>query len=163
MSDAGMELCRNCGLCCAGAIFDRVRVAAEEIEPARRLKLPIIPDGDGGAIQFPCPAHVGVCTVYEHRPTGCRAYRCDLLGSVDAGETGVGDALSHVDRVRAMIAVIRPHLDDPDGPFWSQADRLAYRSDEWKFDHAGVCVTLIRLHETLARFFDARARRVPRV
>ena len=100
----GNALCRACGLCCRGVWFAHVELDKSEIEPARRLGLPIeIVDGHA-QFQQPCVLHDDKgCTAYQTwRPRRCVEYRCSLLNRFDAAEVTFDEALRHVIKARTM-------------------------------------------------------------
>lgn len=90
------DLCRRCGLCCDGTLFESLPVAADAPLPpvlaafARRF----------GFIPQPCPCHRGVCTVYAERPSVCAAFRCEVLKDYEQGKIALAEA-------EALIAQIR--------------------------------------------------------
>ncbi len=83
-------LCRSCAACCDGTLFSVV---------------PVSP-GDRFAVVQPCP-HLAArsCTHYEVRPRACAAFRCTVLGAVESGGVGRGEAL-------ALVAELRDAADE---------------------------------------------------
>jgi Fe-S-cluster containining protein len=106
MSDAAAtDLCRSCGLCCNGALFDRAPLQPEEREPARALGLRVTESDGAPYFLQPCTAFGGsVCTVYPNRPAACRRFRCLLLKALERGETSLEAALRTVTKAKAEIA-----------------------------------------------------------
>lgn len=100
----GNALCRKCGLCCRGVWFSHVKLDESEIEPARRLGLPIEMVDGQSQFQQPCVLHDGKgCTVYQTwRPRRCVEYRCSLLNRFDASEVTFDEAQRHVITARAI-------------------------------------------------------------
>lgn len=94
--DRSQDLCRNCGLCCDGTLFESLPVAEGEPLPpvlaafAKRL----------GCIPQPCPCHREVCTVYANRPRVCAAFRCEVLKDYERGTVTRAE-------VETLIAEIR--------------------------------------------------------
>ncbi len=158
MSDAGSELCRACGLCCDGTLFDTLRLTDDEArDPA--LALPVLDDGGRPAVRFPCPAHRGGCTIYAARPSTCQAYRCNLLDRVESDELDLAAAMARVREVRARVASLHPRMPDAAGDFWAEVARLDDRPRAWKEAHAALLLDLVTLRETLRCFFDERTAR----
>lgn len=105
MSSLGETLCRSCGLCCTGALFNVVVLDRAEVETSHRLKLRVVSSNDGRVgIKQPCSAFDGDCAVYEERPGKCRTFRCQLLADMEAAHFSLAEAQS---AVRAMKEVIR--------------------------------------------------------
>jgi Fe-S-cluster containining protein len=102
---AASRLCRSCGLCCNGTIFDYVPVTDEESERLVR-RLPMQPDdGERGRhFELGCPA-LGKrgCGVYADRPISCSSFRCKLLRKVESGETTGADALELIGGLLALV------------------------------------------------------------
>lgn len=144
--DAASALCRTCGLCCDGTIFDYVPITADE--SVRLLhRLPVIGDrnGRGLHIEQRCVA-LGVrgCDVYVDRPRSCARFRCKLLRRVEAGETPLADALATIETIlapvmrlddllprgksiRARRHLLAEHGDDiaeRSGPIWDDVELL---------------------------------------
>lgn len=72
-------LCRACGACCDGSIFQRVSLEPGEVSLARRHGLRVVERG--GAFEQPCPAFRGSvegCGIYAERPRACHRFRCRL-------------------------------------------------------------------------------------
>jgi Fe-S-cluster containining protein len=159
MSASGSVLCRACGLCCNGMLFGGIQLTEDEARRAARLRLPIFQEEDGPTLLFPCPAHVGACTIYEERPSVCRSYNCQLVNQLDQGDIDLESALLRVERLRALAEAIRPHLEGGEGGFWERAGALQQRPFEWQLANEGLMIQIATLREMLARFIDARSRR----
>ena len=71
--------------------------------------------GDEPFFSQPCAAFDGCCSIYDVRPSNCRAFKCSLLRRHDAGEVRTGDARR----------VIRATLDMRDRALASIGQRLA--------------------------------------
>ena len=101
-------------MCCDESLFDRVDLAPDERDPARRRGLRVIPDAR--AFEQPCAAHrVGEgCACYDARPRACARFTCRLLDRVRRGGSSVGDAVASVRRVRELVAALRRAGFDPD-------------------------------------------------
>lgn len=88
-------LCLSCGLCCDGTLFRYVPLEPKE---ARRLAGRVTPCE--GGMEQPCRALDGVhCTVYDDRPTTCRAFRCLALQQLEADVITADDAHEFVQEV----------------------------------------------------------------
>lgn len=110
-----MNICIGCGLCCDGSIHAQVKLKDGD-DPAdlasRGFRL--FRMDSGMAFSQPChAAGNGCCTVYEHRPSICRRYRCKLRRRYDAEEVTAQDATAIIRRVQALElqTVLRPALE----------------------------------------------------
>lgn len=109
MADA-TTLCRRCGLCCDGNLFDSVPLDAAEVGPARGRGLLVVVRTDGrAALQQRCAALGDEgCGVYAQRPARCHEYRCMLLTALLADEVGLAEALAVVDEAHGRLAAVAP-------------------------------------------------------
>lgn len=96
------QLCRACGFCCDGTLFDHAPLQRQELPSARRGPLRIVTLADEShALAQPCPARGETgCVVYEHRPVACRRFDCRLVRSLEEDEVSLPEALSLVRQVR---------------------------------------------------------------
>jgi len=115
------DLCRACGMCCDGTLFDLVRL--EPGDDARRLAqlgLPISPGRGRQAARFPQPCAAlcadGSCRVYADRPGQCRAFECQLLQAAKAGRVTfpaaarrVTTAKRRANQVRRLLRALGDH------------------------------------------------------
>jgi hypothetical protein len=89
------SLCLDCGLCCMGAIFPKVRINDSEIKSISSTDMRIYRRDDQKgklAALMPCPCHNGKCTIYDTRPDSCSMYRCDLLKGATNGSIDIKEA-----------------------------------------------------------------------
>jgi Fe-S-cluster containining protein len=107
-------LCRSCGLCCDGSLFDRVGLGPDEVEPARRNRLRVLESGKG--FEQPCRAlgRTGgaldencVCSIYDERPLSCRAFACRLYERHRTEGGALEPRLAAVRRVRELVAALK--------------------------------------------------------
>ena len=107
------NLCIECGLCCNGALFDYGPLADDEVEEMREAGLTILEDNKKFGFGLPCPQIDGaVCQVYDKRPQTCRAFRCEVLKSVEAGDLAYEEGLQHVEQGRAALAQVHAQLPE---------------------------------------------------
>ena len=98
------NLCRSCGLCCNGILFDYVPVNDGEAAALERLGFAIRRTDDGAArFDHPCPKFCGSCSIYSARPDSCRAYRCELLVKLEAGTVSYRHARGVVQEAMDLI------------------------------------------------------------
>ena len=87
------DLCLTCGLCCSGALFDHGDLQPGEIGPLIALGAKLC-SGDTPRLAFPCALLSGkACSAYDHRPTVCSNYRCELLIRRERGLIDNSEAL----------------------------------------------------------------------
>jgi len=109
----GEQLCRACGLCCDGTLFDLVKL--ERGDDAGRLKalgLPVsISRGKLPVARFPQPCSAlcedRSCRLYSDRPWQCRTFECQLFKDAKAGRTTFAAALPVVKQARRRAAHVR--------------------------------------------------------
>ncbi len=124
---ASSRLCLACGLCCRGLLHRVARLRTDELPAARELGLTVVEaPGGGSGFSLPCPRLVDdACTVYERRPTACRAYRCHLLQRLETGELGLEPALAVVRRAHRLIERLEERLGAAAGALslWDRVER----------------------------------------
>ena len=106
------DLCVSCGLCCEGAVYERVPIEPEEFGSAVSLGLPITMDLHGVCFSLPCPRlEDKCCTVYESRPARCRDFYCKTAKELICGEISrelafarVGEANARAQRLLGALA-----------------------------------------------------------
>ncbi len=108
-------LCRSCGLCCDGTLFGGVTLDPEELDGARKNRLPVLRRGN--AFAQPCSALAGrddgtVCAVYAERPRSCRRFVCRLHERHRREGGPLEVRLDAVRRVRALFRVLETTTDD---------------------------------------------------
>ncbi len=96
------EVCKNCGLCCSGALFGNAPLQEGEETLATELGIkPVVDDEGCGAFNLPCPHLDGTaCSIYPDRLHVCGDYQCLLSGSVLEGETSFEDAVAYVESAK---------------------------------------------------------------
>lgn len=111
--EPGEELCRACGLCCDGTLFDVVKL--EPGDNAGRLKafgLPItVSRGQAAVARFPQPCAAlcadRTCRLYADRPGQCRAFECRVFKDAHAGRISFTAALRLVRQARRRADKVR--------------------------------------------------------
>jgi Fe-S-cluster containining protein len=100
------ELCRACGLCCDGTLFDLVKLeAGDDARKLKELGLPVtVSRGRTPVARFPQPCAAlcadRTCRVYAHRPWQCRAFECGVFKDAKAGRIPFAAALRLVTQAR---------------------------------------------------------------
>ena len=110
------QLCRACGLCCDGTLFDLVKL--EPTDDAGKLKalgLPVsIARGKTPVARFPQPCSAlcedRSCRLYANRPWQCRTFECQLLKDAKAGRIAFAAALPLVKQARRRADAVRQLL-----------------------------------------------------
>lgn len=106
------DLCRTCGMCCDGTLFDLVRLEpGDDARRLARLGLPIAPGRGRQAARFPQPCAAlcadGSCRLYADRPGQCRAFECRLLQEAKAGRVSFAAAARRVATARRRAEQVR--------------------------------------------------------
>jgi uncharacterized protein len=107
------ELCRACGLCCDGTLFDLVKLeASDDARKLRELGLPVtVSRGKIAVARFPQPCSAlcadRTCGVYAHRPWQCRAFECRVFKDAKAGQISYPAALRVVQQARRRADKVR--------------------------------------------------------
>ena len=98
------DLCRSCGLCCDGTLFDRVRLEPQDTpEPLRVAGIIVTSDDTRSWFRLACPAHQhGCCQVYASRPSNCSSYECKLLRRFAKGAVTWAEAAAQIGRLRRL-------------------------------------------------------------
>ena len=95
------NLCLSCGLCCNGAAFTHVALSQGDRDRLQQAGHKLAHAED--RISFPCQFLDGNrCSAYPERPRACRAYRCETLISVQAGEISLDEAHRKIASVVAL-------------------------------------------------------------
>jgi BNR repeat-like domain/Putative zinc- or iron-chelating domain len=100
------DLCRACGLCCDGTLFDVVKLeAGDDARKLSGLGLPItVSRGKAPVARFPQPCAAlcadRSCRLYANRPWQCRTFECRTLKEAKAGEVTFADGLRTVKQAR---------------------------------------------------------------
>jgi Fe-S-cluster containining protein len=111
--EPGEDLCRACGLCCDGTLFDVVKLEAGD--DARKLKglgLPVtVSRGKAPVARFPQPCSAlcadRTCQLYANRPWQCRVFECRVFKDATAGRITFAAALQVVKQTRRRADKVR--------------------------------------------------------
>ena len=153
-----MTICTHCAMCCDGTLFAHVGLDPAERARMARLGQPVGEREGKPCLVHPCPALAGTrCTVYPDRPGGCVQYRCELLKAVEAGATGVPQALDVIAEARAMASEVTAALPPGETPAWRT--KLLGRPGEAPPPPV-LAARLLRLNLFLDRHFRAPEKRV---
>jgi hypothetical protein len=98
------DLCLACGLCCMDVVHRRVLLAADELDAAQELGLPVAQFEEGLGFHLPCPQYQdGRCAAYQRRPLACVHYQCELLERCWQSEVTIESAIALVTQARKML------------------------------------------------------------
>lgn len=107
------QLCRACGLCCDGTLFDLVKLeASDNAKRLVALGLPVkVSRGKTPIARFPQPC-AALCTdrscrLYADRPWQCRVFECGVFKELKAGRTTFAAALRTVKQARRWADKVR--------------------------------------------------------
>lgn len=95
------KLCKACGFCCDGTLFDTAT-----IETDKHAVLTVEKNKDGSLFfHQPCIAHKnGECSIYSQRPDACIFYNCKLLKKLNSQNISEQDGMLWISLTRSMIA-----------------------------------------------------------
>ncbi len=111
--ESGEQLCRACGLCCDGTLFDLVKLErGDDAAKLKALGLPVaFSRGKTPVARFPQPCSAlcadRTCRLYAERPWQCRTFECHLLKDAKAGRTAFAAALTLVKQARRRADNVR--------------------------------------------------------
>ncbi|MBI5767023.1 MAG: YkgJ family cysteine cluster protein [Verrucomicrobia bacterium] len=107
------QLCRACGLCCDGTLFDLVKLeAGDDAAQLQSLGLPVkFSRGRTPVARFPQPCAAlcadRTCRLYAARPWQCRTFECKSLKEAKAGRITFTSALKLVKQARRRADAVR--------------------------------------------------------
>lgn len=107
------ELCRACGLCCDGTLFDLVKLeASDDGARLKALGLPVkVSRGRSPVARFPQPCSAlcadRTCRLYADRPWQCRTFECGVLKEAKAGRMTYTEGLRLVKAGRRRADQVR--------------------------------------------------------
>ena len=165
---SGGTLCLSCGLCCQGVLHSHAGLEPHEETSGirQRLRLPLFNEGqDYPAFALPCPQHrEGRCAAYPDRPAVCERYQCNLLIRHRAGEIPLDEALTIVQRTKAVVERVRTRLGPESagrwlwGAIWSYSRKQeeAVGAEEFRRGHRDFLLDLGELQVLCHRRFEAR-------
>lgn len=124
-------LCKSCGLCCTGHLFNSTKLRSAELDSARALGLNVFgSEPRQRGFSQPCPLWEGQCTVYTsaHYPHFCRTFKCRLLKEVLDENTSLPNALTVVQQAKGLIHELEMLL--PVSPDINFRERLVAHLEE---------------------------------
>lgn len=110
---SGEQLCRACGLCCDGTLFDLVKLErGDDGGKLKALGLPVsISRGKKPGARFPQPCSAlcedRTCRLYAERPWQCRTFECRLFKDAKVGGITFDAALRLVKQARRRADHVR--------------------------------------------------------
>ncbi len=109
-SQAAGRLCMDCGLCCNGVLFDIVTL--QPGDQPKALKARGLKVKRQEYFAQPCPALCGTrCTIYEQRPTRCRAFECRQYRQVADGSLPAEEAAARIGEVKREVEEIKAMME----------------------------------------------------
>lgn len=110
-ADPPESICTDCAMCCNGALFDWVRVPAEELARLPAAAFAVQGDSKGSGFAQPCPLlERNLCSAYAVRPGSCRKFECNLLRRHKMGDIARDEALQLIASAKRLLADVRPLL-----------------------------------------------------
>jgi hypothetical protein len=111
--ESAEELCRACGLCCDGTLFDLVKLEpSDDAGKLKALGLSVtVSRGKTPVARFPQPCAAlckdRSCRLYAERPWQCRTFECGVFKDAKAGRTSFAAALRLVKATRRRADKVR--------------------------------------------------------
>ncbi len=139
----GEQLCRACGLCCDGTLFDLVKLEpGDDGGKLKTLGLPVsISRGKKPVARFPQPCSAlcedRTCRLYAERPWQCRTFECQLFKDAKAGRITFAAAMPVVKNARRRADKVRRllrELGDTD-EHRALGERFHRTSERMESDH----------------------------
>ncbi len=143
------------------------RVIVSRWEAARLSRKGVVIDHyDDGERSFaqPCPRFAdGCCGIYTSRPHTCRAYVCETVHALRAGDISAEDAQARVDTTLAARAALAPQAGNLDLFEYRNAITDALEAGADPASLPGCTQELVELETLLNRWFRKQdyAKRVP--
>jgi len=112
-TEAVLQLCPNCGLCCDSTLFADVELrVGDDAKRLKQLGLILMQKTETKlAFAQPCACFDGkLCRIYSDRPTRCRKFECGLLKKVDADEMTAAAALKKILEAKRREETVRELL-----------------------------------------------------
>jgi hypothetical protein len=108
------SLCKSCGLCCTGHLFEWTKLRSSELNSIQSLGLKVFHEPHQRGFSQPCPLWDGVCTIYESPsyPRFCHTYKCRLLKELLEENISLPSALKVVRGTMDMIHELETFLPD---------------------------------------------------
>jgi len=107
-TNSEQDLCKGCGFCCDGTLFNHGTTKADEVLPPDIEE--IFKKGKR-CFKLPCPYFNGACTIYHQgRPSICGTFKCTVLKNFIAGEIQFAEATQLIDLIQSQKARIRQLL-----------------------------------------------------
>lgn len=112
------NLCKLCGLCCDGTLYDRVHIKdPADLYLVKSLDYIVTKEVDGISFKQPCPYFSNCCSVYNsiNRPHTCRTYHCKLLKKYQKELIDFNTALNIVQATKSKAEELRNLQQSFDG------------------------------------------------
>jgi len=106
------DLCKACGLCCTGHLFEWTKLRSAELIQIEKLGVEVYREPGRRGFDQPCPFWDQVCTIYTttNYPRFCHAYKCDLLNKLINEAVDLKDAIQNVRGIKKWIGEIEEQL-----------------------------------------------------
>lgn len=104
IADQEQEICKSCGICCGGALFNHVELLDADI--ARKyVVLDLSIKDDTFQFNQPCNAfsQTSGCQIYEYRPDKCQKFYCRLIKKFKKNKIGKVEALKIITSTKNRI------------------------------------------------------------
>lgn len=115
MSDSSAvagRLCRECGFCCNGVLFETVRLRQDDpLKVLASAGMTLKRKNGCLCLMQPCAAwREGGCGIYTERPARCREFECLQIVNLKSGAIAEEDVLHRIKEGKELVAELRKLL-----------------------------------------------------
>ena len=116
-TSSSQDICSECGLCCTGALHQRVPLQEDEVKRVvKHMPHSIFRIQGQPKMKLPCVSRQGnICTMYNERPNRCRAYQCKLLDKYISGLIPRNEAIAIIEQAKNDLtnkSFLSEHFED---------------------------------------------------
>ena len=114
MNDRIGAICRDCGLCCNGVLFESVLLQpGDSPELLTSLGLKLKRKTGHRCFLQPCPAwNSSGCRIYKDRPARCRDFECRQIIKLRAGEIEESGVRKNIEKTKQMVVSLQQLLKE---------------------------------------------------
>ncbi|MDD7987013.1 hypothetical protein PQO01_18850 [Lentisphaera marina] len=152
------EICKSCGLCCDGTIFDHTSIEKNEIFPNI-----IQYKNKKYGLRQPCCYFDKQCTIYnDKRPKDCSTYKCDLLKSLSSHQLELDQVITlirHIKTQKTRLYQLIPNantklrLEDNFNNFLEK-NKPKLKTKQFKNKYSSLLLEWALYQQRLLRFHD---------
>lgn len=108
------NICRSCGMCCDGTLFDVGRIeAVDDLAALTAAGLSVRERRGIPVFEQPCECFRGdACGIYPVRPVRCQQFRCRVLEDLADGRLSIEEAHNRVSGALKWRRALVEHLGE---------------------------------------------------